>query len=47
MFNLYWSNKTKYGILDEDTYNIDGNKYIIDIIGSFKVVFSKYWKQTL
>ena len=43
-FNLYWSIKAEYGILDEDTYNIDKNGYMMGITGSSKVVFSKYQK---
>ena len=38
-FKLYQSIKVEYGILDEDTYNIDENGYMT------KVVFSKYQKQ--
>ena len=45
-FDLYWSIKAKHGILDEDTYNIDENGYMMGIAGSSKVVFSKYQKQT-
>lgn len=41
-FNLY---KVEYGILDEDTYNMDENGYIMGVAGSSKVVFSKYQKQ--
>ncbi len=44
-FNLYRSIKAEYGILDEDTYNMDENGYIMGIAGSSKVVFSKYQKQ--
>ena len=44
-FSLYQSIKAEYGILDEDTYNMDENWYIIGIAGSSKVVFSKYQKQ--
>ena len=44
-FNLYRSIKAEYGILDEDTYNIDENGYMMSIAGSSKVVFSKYQKQ--
>ena len=40
-FNLYWSIKAEYSILDEDTYNMDK----MGIAGSSKVVFSKYQKQ--
>ncbi len=45
-FNLYQSIKAEYSILDEDTYNIDENEYMMGIAGSSKVVFSKYQKQT-
>ena len=44
-FNLYQSIKVEYGILDEDIYNMNENGYMIDIVGSSKVVFSKYQKQ--
>ena len=44
-FNLYRSIKAEYGIIDEDTYNMDENGYMIGIAGSSKVVFSKYQKQ--
>lgn len=27
-------------------YNMDDNNYMIDVMGSFKVIFSKYQKQT-
>ena len=43
-FNLYRSIKAEHGILDEDTYNMDENGYIMGIAGSSKVVFSKYQK---
>ncbi len=43
-FNLYQSVKAKHDILDEDTYNMDKNKYMMDIAGSSKVVFSTYQK---
>ncbi len=45
-FNLYPSIKAEYGILDKDTYNTDENRYMINIAGSSKVIFSKYQKQT-
>ncbi len=44
-FDLYLSIKAQHGILDEDTYNMDENGYMIGIAGSSKVVFSKYQKQ--
>ncbi len=44
-FDLYWSIKAKHGILDEDTYNMDENDYMMGVAGSSKVVFSKYQKQ--
>lgn len=44
-FNLYQSTKAEHGILDEDTYNMDENGYMMGIAGSSKVVFSKYQKQ--
>ncbi len=44
--DLYWFIKAKHSILDEDTYNINENRYVIGIAGSSKVVFSKYQKQT-
>ena len=37
--------KAQYGILDEDTYNIDEKKFLMGVAGSAKVVFSKYEKQ--
>lgn len=37
--------KVKYGILDEDIYNIDKKSFIIRVGGSAKVVFSKSEKQ--
>ena len=37
--------KAQHGILDEDTYNIDENGYMMSIVWSSKVVFSKYQKQ--
>lgn len=39
---MYQSVKAKYGIFDKYIYNIDQNRYMISIIGSSKVVFSKY-----
>ena len=44
-FDLYWSIKASHGILDEDTYNVDENGYMMDIVASSKVMFSKYQKQ--
>lgn len=44
LFNLYKSIKTKHNILN--IYNINENKYMIGIAGSFKVIFLKYQKQT-
>ena len=44
-FDLYRSIKAKHGILDEDTYNMDENGYMMGVAGSSKVVFSKYQKQ--
>ena len=44
-FNLYQSIKAEYGILDEDTFNMDENGYMMGIAGSSKVVFSKYQKK--
>ncbi len=44
-FDLYRSIKAEYRILDEDTYNMDENRYILGVGGSSKVVFSKYQKQ--
>ncbi len=41
-FNLYQSIKAKYGIFDEDIYNMDENEYMMGITGSSKVVISKY-----
>ena len=41
-FNLYWSIQAQHGILDEVTYNMDENDYMMGIAGSSKVVFSKY-----
>ena len=35
----------KLDIFNKDIYNINKNRYIIDIINSFKMVFSKYQKQ--
>lgn len=43
-FNLYQSTKAKHGILNKNTYNMDENRYIMGIIGSSKIVFSKYQK---
>lgn len=45
-FQLYWSIKAKYGILDEDTYDMDEKGFMMGVAGSAKVVFSKYEKQT-
>lgn len=47
LFNLFWSMKAHYDILDEDIYNMDENGYMIGLAGSSKVVFSKYQKQAL
>ncbi len=44
-FDLYLSIKAQHGILDEDTYNMDENGYMMGITGSSKVAFSKYQKQ--
>ena len=44
-FDLYRLIKTEYGMLDEDTYNIDKNGDMLGVGGSSKVVFSKYQKQ--
>lgn len=44
-FDLYWHIKAQHSILDEDTYNIDENGYIMGVTGSFKMVFSKSQKQ--
>ena len=44
-FDLYWSIKALHGILDEDTYNMDENGYMMGVAGSSKVVVSKYQKQ--
>ena len=41
-FDLYQSTKVKYKIHDEDIYNMDENRYMME---SSKVVFSKYQKQ--
>lgn len=35
----------KLDIFNKDIYNINKNRYIIDIRNSFKMVFSKYQKQ--
>ena len=40
-FDLYLSIKAQHGILDEDTYNMDENGYMMGIAGSSKLVFSK------
>ena len=45
-FDLYLSIKAQHGILDEDTYNMEENSYMMGIAGSSKMVFSKYQKQT-
>ena len=45
-FALYASVKAKYGIFDEDTYNIDEKRFMMEVAGSAKVVISKYEKQT-
>lgn len=37
--------KAKYGILDEDTYNMDEKRFMMGVAGSAKVVLSKYKKQ--
>lgn len=37
--------RIQFKIHDEDIYNIDKNGYMMSIVGSFKVVFSKYQKQ--
>ena len=44
-FDLYWRIKAQHGILDEDTYNMDENGYMMGVAGSSKVVFSKSQKQ--
>ena len=44
-FVLYASIKEKYGILDEDTYNMEEKKCMMKVAGSAKVVISKYEKQ--
>ncbi len=41
-FDLFLSIKAQHGILDEDTYNMDENGYMMGIA---KVLFSKYQKQ--
>ncbi len=46
-FNLYRFIKAEHGILNEDTYNMDENGYIIGIASSSKVIFSKYQKKHL
>ncbi len=38
-FDLYWSIKAKQGILNEDTYNMDGNGYMMFITGLQRGVF--------
>ncbi len=38
-FNLYRSIKAEYGILDEDTYNMDENGYLMGIAGAPKWYF--------
>ena len=44
-FTLYDFVKAQYGILDEDTYNMDEKSFMIGVAGNAKVVFSKYEKQ--
>lgn len=44
-FELYKFIKEEYNIFDKDIYNMDENEYMIAIMGSSKVVFSKYQKQ--
>ena len=44
-FVLYASVKAQYGILDEDTYNMDEKGFMMGVAGSAKVVFSKHEKQ--
>ena len=44
-FDLYHSLKIRYGILDEDTYNMDEKGFIIGVAGSVEVIISKYEKQ--
>ena len=43
-FTLYASVKAQYGILDEDTYNMDEKGFMMGVAGSAKVVFSKHEK---
>lgn len=44
-FALYASVKAKFGILDEDTYNMNKKSFMMGIARSAKVVFSKYEKK--
>lgn len=44
LFKLYTSIKAEYNIFHKNTYNINENKYIIDIKVSFKIIYSKYHK---
>ena len=44
-FDLYHSLKIRYGILDEDTYNMDKKGFMMEVAGSVKVIISKYEKQ--
>ena len=46
-FALYNSVKAKFGILDENTYNMDEKGFMMGVTGSAKVVFSKYEKKLL
>ena len=43
-FMLYASVKAKFGILDEETYNIDKKNFMMEVAGSAKVIFSKHEK---
>jgi hypothetical protein len=41
-FDLYLATKIKYGIEDEDTYNIDEKGYMMGVIGKLRVVVSRH-----
>jgi hypothetical protein len=41
-FDLYLATKIKYGIEDEDTYNMDEKGYMMGVIGKLRVVVSRH-----
>ena len=44
-FDLYHDLKTRYGILDKNTYNMDKKSFMIGLAKRVKVIISKYKKQ--